>query len=76
MSSLAYVHARQELGSGPPHTPNVRRSEGECSYFGSSKEPGATENTIPDPPWPGSSPLAAHACHSKFLQMLYGTRSP
>ena len=72
MSSLAYVHARHVLGSGPPHTPNVRRSgDGEMwSYFGSSKELGATEKTMPEPPWPGSSPLAAHACHSKFLHRL------
>ena len=63
MSSLAYVHARHVLGSSPPHWPKVRRSgdEGARPYFGSSKEPGATEKTIPEPPWPGSSPLAAHA---------------
>lgn len=46
-------------------------SRPESSYSGSSNEFGATENTMPNPRCPGSSPLAAHACHSRFLHRLY-----
>eukprot|EP00967_Tisochrysis_lutea_P103487 scaffold156258_cov33-Tisochrysis_lutea.AAC.3 len=70
MLSVAYPFwPLQSMGLQPLHCPN----RGECRK---SRLFGALEKMILRSPCPGILPYAAHTCHSKLRQMLYGTRSP